>query len=652
MSMDLSEFRDIFFEEAEELLAEMERLLLELNVEAPKADDLNAIFRAAHSIKGGAATFGMPEITEVTHVLENLLDRLRKFELAVTAEHVEVFLQSKDVLRGMIETRRNGREGDGAVGAPIIATLQRLAVGQAASSPPAQTLAPPVKAVEPVAAITTAEPAVSAAGADAEAARLAAESAARERALIDKSLADNSFGLFDPVVPATPEPAAAARAAADPKAAEPVTPAAAATAKTTDAPAPRRDAGGSKDAPRSNESSTIRVGVEKVDALINLVGELVITHAMIEQLASALDGGKHQRLVNSITQLARNTRELQESVLGIRMLPMDVVFSRFPRMVRDLAAKLGKKVELITQGATTELDKSLTERLVDPLTHLVRNSLDHGFEMPDARRASGKSEVGKLTLSAAHQGGSIVIEVSDDGAGLNRDRILAKAKQQGLAVHDGMSDEEVWPLIFAPGFSTAEVVTDVSGRGVGMDVVKQNITAMGGHVEIRSARGFGSSIRISLPLTLAILDGMSVKVGDEVYVVGLSSVIESVQPGEGAVKRIVGQGDVLKVREEYLPILPLHQSFGVNARHQNPADAIIVILESEGRKVGLMVDELVGQQQVVVKSLETNYRRITGISGATILGDGSVALILDVPSLVRRTRDPSVSAIAAVAAMA
>ena len=639
MSMDLSEFRDIFFEEAEELLAEMERLLLELDVEAPKADDLNAIFRAAHSIKGGAATFGMPEITEVTHVLENLLDRLRKFELAVTSDHVEVFLQSKDVLREMIATRRNGGEGDGSAGGPIIATLHALALGQQPTSTPAV---------------------------DEEAARQAAEAVARE-ALIATSLADNSFGLFEPAGSRQPRGGHAARTdrslgscsrsrtrtrARRPRPqrrrprrrrSRPRHP----PPRSAEAAAMRKEPG-AKDSPRSAESSTIRVGVEKVDALINLVGELVITHAMIEQLSSGLESGKHQRLINSISQLARNTRELQESVLGIRMLPMDVVFSRFPRMVRDLAAKLGKKVELITVGAATELDKSLTERLVDPLTHLVRNSLDHGFEMPDARRAAGKNEVGKLTLSAAHQGGSIVIEVSDDGAGLNRDRILAKARQQGLAVHDSMSDEEVWPLIFAPGFSTAEVVTDVSGRGVGMDVVKQNITAMGGVVEIRSARGFGSSIRISLPLTLAILDGMSVKVGNEVYVVGLSSVIESVQPAAGSVKRVLGQGDVLKVREEYLPILPLHQTFGVDARHKDPTDAIIVILESEGRKVGLMVDELVGQQQVVVKSLETNYRRITGISGATILGDGSVALILDVPSLVRRTREPA-SAVAMMA---
>ena len=385
----------------------------------------------------------------------------------------------------------------------------------------------------------------------------------------------------------------------------------------------------------SQESSSIRVGVEKVDQLINLVGELVITQAMIEQRIMALDPLIHERLLNSANQLARNTRDLQEAVMSIRMMPMDYVFSRFPRMVRDLATKLGKKVEIITRGAATELDKGLIERIVDPLTHLVRNSVDHGIEMPEQRRTAGKSETGKLTLSAAHQGGNIVIEVTDDGGGLSRDRILAKAMQQGLDVSETMPDIDVWQLIFAPGFSTAEVVTDVSGRGVGMDVVKRNISAMGGTVEIRSTPGSGSTISISLPLTLAILDGMSVKVGEEVYILPLGYVIESLQPMAIDVKEIAGQGKVVKVREEYLPLIPLYEMFDIEPKFSDPSQGIIVILEAEGKKAALLVDGLVGQQQVVVKNLESNFRKVPGISGATILGDGGVSLILDVSALLR-----------------
>jgi two-component system, chemotaxis family, sensor kinase CheA len=599
--MDLSEFAEIFFEEASELLATMEQLLLGIDIAQPDNEQLHAIFRAAHSIKGGASTFGMPEITEVTHVLENLLDKLRNNRLVLTREHVDAFLQAKDVLRAMLDARQAGSTAPADAGAPVMQVLHAMTQGETAPAPAAKP------AVQP-----TAEPAP-------EPAKPAARST---DAIVDQALADGSFGLFEPVA-TTP---AAAPAAAMPA------PVPVVTAPALKAPAKEADK------PKSAESSTLRVGVEKVDALINMVGELVITHAMIEQLTSHLDPMQHQRLLASVTQLARNTRNLQESVLGIRMLPMDIVFSRFPRLVRDLAAKLGKRIDFVTHGAATELDKSLTERLVDPLTHLVRNSIDHGIEMPEKRLAAGKSETGRLTLSAAHQGGNVIVEVSDDGGGLNRERILAKAKQQGLPVSDSMPDDEVWQLIFAPGFSTAEVVTDVSGRGVGMDVVKRNIAAMGGSVEIRSAAGFGSSVRIALPLTLAILDGMSVKVGDEIYILALSSVIESLQPEPGSIKDVMGQGQVLEVRDEYLPVVAMHKMFGITPKHTDPCRGIVVILESEGKKLGLQVDELVGQQQVVVKSLESNYRRVIGISGATILGDGSVALILDVPTLVRQSR--------------
>jgi two-component system chemotaxis sensor kinase CheA len=388
-------------------------------------------------------------------------------------------------------------------------------------------------------------------------------------------------------------------------------------------------------APANAETSSIRVGIEKVDQLINLVGELVITQAMIEQRISHLDPVQHEPLINSVGQLTRNTRDLQESVMSIRMMPMDFVFSRFPRMVRDLAAKLGKKVEFVTVGAATELDKGLIERIVDPLTHLVRNSVDHGVEMPANRKAAGKSETGVLTLSAAHKGGSIVIEVTDDGAGLNREKLLAKAKANGLTVSENMTDSEVFSLIFAPGFSTAEVVTDVSGRGVGMDVVKRNIAAMNGVVEIRSALGYGTTISIALPLTLAILDGMSVSLGNSIYVIPLNLIVETLQPRAEDIKTVTGEGRMVHVRGEYLPIIALHSLFNQRTDITDPTEGVLVLLEADGKKSALFVDRLVGQQQVVIKSLETNYKKVPGVSGATIMGDGSVALILDVPAIIQ-----------------
>ncbi|BBP03835.1 chemotaxis protein CheA [Sulfuriferula plumbiphila] len=700
MTIDMSQFYQVFFDEAEELLAEKEKLLLAVDVSAPDTEDLNAIFRTAHSIKGGAATFGFTDITEVTHMLESLLDRIRKGEMALTAEHVDAFLAAKDILKMQMDGHRHGASVDQDA---VNSVCQRLHALSQDSAPHAGVAASPVSQPEKrepeaestqiQAAATTRRfrielPEVPQRDVDALAAELGLLGAISQTALDDKRFVftlatsekrddiiaicsfvldpddlriteeaappaaqpevetaaalavrgtESGYGFFEPMkseiakkdISATGQAATAAALHTDhPAEAE-------TTVSAEGKPFGRR---ATDKLPATQESSSIRVGIEKVDQLINLVGELVITQAMIEQRTGSLDPIIHERLLNSVGQLTRNTRDLQEAVMSIRMMPMDYVFSRFPRMVRDLAAKLGKKVEFITRGAATELDKGLIERIVDPLTHLVRNSIDHGIEMPDVRRATGKDEAGKLTLSAAHQGGNIVIEVSDDGAGLNRERILAKAEQQGLPVSDGMPDAEVWQLIFAPGFSTAETVTDVSGRGVGMDVVKRNIMAMGGTVEIRSAKGFGTTMAISLPLTLAILDGMSVKVGEEVYILPLGYVIESLQPAPADVKEIAGQGRVVKVREEYLPLIPLHQIFAIEPRFTEPSLGIVVILESDGKKAALLVDALVGQQQVVVKNLESNFRKVAGISGATILGDGGVSLILDVSALLRSSR--------------
>ncbi|MCA8275972.1 chemotaxis protein CheA [Burkholderia sp. AU30280] len=737
MTLDITQFYQTFFDEADELLAQMEQLLLNLDVGSPDPEDLAAIFRAAHSIKGGAATFGFSALTDTTHILESLLDRARNHELTLTKEMVDAFLETKDVLSDQLVDYRASAEPDAAAAATICAKLERLKAESGAGAPAAAAAAPvapaaaaaapaapAAPAVEPAAsddrvpdhvieqALAAAHPAAAAdageggphlkitlVGVDAKDRELLTEElgnlgriVAREEAGADLTLWVESDVPSDDIVavccfvidesqirvgrgtaPAAPaaapeaaapaaEPAAAAQpvraevfvpqaAAPQPAAPAPAEPAAAAAqaqqparqAPADHAPQPAAHHDDKRARPAAAaasgaEGSSIRVGVEKVDQLINLVGELVITQAMLAETASAFDPALHDRLFNGMAQLERNARDLQEAVMSIRMMPMDYVFSRFPRLVRDLAGKLGKQVELVTFGQATELDKSLIERIIDPLTHLVRNSLDHGIETVDKRVAAGKDAVGQLVLSAAHHGGNIVIEVSDDGAGLNRERILAKAAKQGMQVSDNISDDEVWQLIFAPGFSTAETVTDVSGRGVGMDVVKRNIQSMGGHVEITSVAGRGTTTRIVLPLTLAILDGMSVKVGNEIFILPLNFVMESLQPSNDDIYT-VGNGErVVRVRGEYLPLVALHEVFSVDDARTDPTQGIVTIMETEGRRFAMLIDELVGQQQVVVKNLETNYRKVHGISAATILGDGSVALIVDVAALNRETR--------------
>lgn len=668
MNLDLSQFFGAFFEEAEELLVDMERLLLDLDVANPSSDDLNAIFRCAHSIKGGAATFGFTHMTELTHVLESILDRARTGTLQLRENMVDAFLETKDVLKSQLEAYRHEHPIDTATLEYMVAKLNSLTAGEGAPAAPAPAAAAPAAAPAAVAepqaeakAPVSAEPAIGEieGGLDIKLTDVSDEDcelivtelkhlgtvlrharSGRNSEVVlqstctpDDIIAVSCFIIDADQIVIAPHVAGQAPAAAAPAApvAEADAPAAAVAA-----PVPSRPASAEKQAVAAETS--IRVGVEKVDQLINLVGELVITQAMLAQTASAFDPVLNERLFAGLSQLTRNARDLQEAAMSIRMMPMDYVFNRFPRLVRDLAHKLGKQVELSTFGKSTELDKGLIERIIDPLTHLVRNSLDHGIETPEARTAAGKEATGQLLLSAAHQGGNIVIEVSDDGQGLNRDKILKKARERGLPVSDNMTDDEINQLIFAPGFSTADQVTDVSGRGVGMDVVKQNIQSMGGYVEIQSQRGKGTTIRIVLPLTLAILDGMSVKTGEEVFILPLSCVAESLQPRPEDIKAVPGGGRLLKVRNEYLTLVPLYERFRITPSIADPSEGIVVILDSEGKKIALQIDELVGQQQVVVKNLETNYRKVSGISGATILGDGSVALIIDVSALMRETR--------------
>lgn len=669
--LDLSQFYETFFDEADELLAQMEQLLLELDVGAPDIEQLNAIFRAAHSIKGGAATFGcFQKLAGTTHLLENLLDAIRRGEMGLRADMVDIFLETKDVLKSQLDAYRASEEPEDAVFERICAVLRQLALegGQApAAAAPAAAPEPepePEPAPQPDAASAT--PGLPlrvrfSKVSDKDAQSLLEEMGnlgdvrASERAgqtltvwvdttcspddieavccfIIDADQleiareAEPAHAPAQVAVAAAPDAAATPAPAPAPAAAQPAEPARAARPSIAPAHADK-------------ESTSIRVGVEKVDQVINLVGELVITQAMLAQTASTLDPVLHDRLLNGMEQLERNARDLQEAVMSIRMMPMDYVFSRFPRLVRDIAGKMGKQIELQTHGRATELDKSLIERIIDPLTHLVRNSLDHGIETPEKRVAAGKEPVGQLVLSAQHNGGNIVIEVSDDGGGLSRERILRKAVAQGLAVNENSPDDEVWQLIFAPGFSTADQVTDISGRGVGMDVVRRNIQDMGGHVQLSSVPGQGTTTRIVLPLTLAILDGMSVRVGEETFILPLNHVTESLQPQADQIYSVAGNERVMQVRGEYLPLVEMHRVFSVGQAQADPTQAIAVIMQAEERRFALLVDHLVGQHQVVVKNLESNYRKVPGISAATILGDGSVALIVDVFALARANRE-------------
>lgn len=685
--IDLSQFYQVFFEEAGENLDRMEKLLLDLNVESADDEELNAIFRCAHSIKGGAATFGFKDVAELTHQMETLLDKLRRHELAPTAPMVDVLLQSGDALRAQL-ARHQGNDGDELDTTELLFNIRAMSSGDtpAAKAPPVVNvpIAAPSVLAEPVdesaarvielrvgpldqpdqadnlvelfkeiADLGTIEPLdngmpadgmrrfkICTTSTDSDLLDLFTFHVTREQVALmplgpgfgfhkdapgapPEEAPDPGYGFFDNA-PGVPTGAAEANTAA----------AEAAPAATQAAPKAAR----AEKAPAAAEASTLRVSVEKVDQLINLVGELVITQAMLAQNSQGLDPALYQQLASGLADLDRNTRDLQESVMSIRMIPMSMVFSRFPRMLRDLAAKLGKKVDFVTLGEATELDKGLVEKITDPLTHLVRNSCDHGIESPEERLAKGKPETGTITLSASHQGGSIVIEVRDDGRGLSREKLLRKARERGIAAPDSMSDSEVWSLIFAPGFSTADVVTDVSGRGVGMDVVKKNITSLGGTVDIDSAEGYGMRVSVRLPLTLAIMDGMSVGVGEEVYILPLSSVVESFQVQGDMVKTIGGSGRVVEVRDEYMPVLELERVFDVPRFDFEHVSGIMVVVEAEGGRVALLVDELLGQQQVVVKNLEANYRKVHDVSGATIMGDGRVALILDVGSLVRKSR--------------
>ncbi len=667
MNLDMEMFHQTFFEEAAELLADFEGGLLRLETAPDDLETLNTIFRCAHSIKGGSATFGFTEVAQFTHSLETLLDKVRNGQILVDSGLIQLLLESLDQLKALLEVAQ-GHASEAPSSLPLLAQMDMVIESVEGGASDAdgvlwrvrlrfypgddvlQRGANPLFLMEQVAGgghITSLEcdisklpslkdmnPETCYLGWNIE---LLSEKDTAYFHEIFEFVADESvveISAVDAFAEASGQFDQIAETASVPDTRETAKEAGVFVGNPEAAIAPSKTA---TVAIASAESHTLRVSTDKVDKLINLVGELVINQSMLNSVIQDFSMAKLPRLIEAVAEMERASRELQERVMSVRMLPIKHAFGRFPRLVRDLAAACGKQIDLQTSGEETELDKTVIESIADPLTHLVRNSIDHGLETPEDRRRAGKGVTGIIALHAFHEGGAIVVEVSDDGRGLDKERILRKAIERGMlsATDPAPSDETIYNYIFHPGFSTAERVTDLSGRGVGMDIVKRAIQGLGGFITVSTTPGQGTRFRVRLPLTMAILEGLSISVGEEVYILPLTSIVESIRPGRGDVRLIAGATEVVMVRQEALPLLRLYQIFRSTPIVTDPTQAIIVVVENEGRKVGLLVDALIGQSQVVIKSLETNYRKVSGIAGATIMGDGRVALIIDVPGLVR-----------------
>ncbi|MDX1975551.1 MAG: chemotaxis protein CheA [Rickettsiales bacterium] len=657
--VSLDQFKAGFLTECDELLVEMEGLLVELTPETANKETLNAIFRCAHSIKGGSGAFGLDYITHFTHVLEALLDSMREGKVPVSRGAVDALLKSVDVVMQMVAAAKAGALPPADLGAELKITLQVLASDEAGS-----VAAPVNNAPQQAASVNApadwqinfaAHETMFASGNDPLLVlrELCSLGQAKVTAFIHRvppleqldpaqcfmgwsislttdkpeSTIREVFEFVEGQCDLTISRTEAASESASSVIEQQKKPLIVEKAREAEVPFNRR----SSDA---SAATTIRVDIEKVDKLVNMVGELVITEAMIKAQVRDLPPEKFEALLRGVDELSQHTRELQEAVMSVRMQPVKSIFSRMPRIVRDLSAQLSKDIVLLTEGENTEVDKTVIEQLGDPLTHMIRNSVDHGIEKPEKRLAAGKAAQGTIVLSATHQGGRIVIEIRDDGAGINRERVLAKAREKGLVPEDVTpSNEEIDNIIFMAGFSTAEIVTNVSGRGVGMDVVRRNIEALEGTVSVKTNPGKGSVFTVSLPLTLAILDGMIVRVGAENYIIPITSIIETLRPKKDEVRHVEGTSDVINVRGEFIPIVYLHQIFTIKNAERDPSKALVVLVEAGRDKLGVLVDELIGQQQVVIKSLEANSDPIRGISGATILGDGRVSLILEISQL-------------------
>jgi len=650
---DLDQFKQTYITECFELLGDMEERLLGLNVDAPDREELNAIFRCAHSIKGGSGSFGFDFITNFTHVLEALLDSMREGKVLPTREVVDTLLKATDIVTQMVDAAKDDSRPPENFGADIKAMLEHFAGGQyqSAATPSGLNAITPSEGVSSTCQwqidfaphetlfSTGNEPLLILR----ELGRLGAMevTAVTSRIPAIADLEATSCMISWSMILHTNQPESAMREAFEfvedqcdlkiVKVAE-VTPSVVKVTKPIVAEAEVPAAEGQP--VHSGQTTSIRVDLEKVDRLVNMVGELVITEAMLHAQTRGFAVEKFAGLLRGIDELAQHTRELQEAVMSVRMQPVKSVFSRMPRIVRDISAQLGKVIALEMKGENTEVDKTVIEQLADPLMHMIRNSCDHGIEKPEDRAKVGKPVQGTINLSAYHRGGRIMIEISDDGAGINRDRVLAKAREKGMIAPDYVPGaDEIDNMIFMAGFSTAEQVTSVSGRGVGMDVVKRNIESIGGNVHVTNDPGKGALFTVSLPLTLAILDGMIVRVGVEHYIIPITHILETLRPKPEDVRHVEGHSDVINVRGEFISVIYLHRTFNIPDAEADPSKALVVLVESNRKTIGLVVDELIGQQQVVIKSLEANADPVKGVSGATILGDGRVSLILEVNDL-------------------
>src|SRR5579885_244609 len=627
VDFDLSQFHDLFFEESAEGLTTMESGLLNLRTDAPDLEVINMVFRAAHSIKGGAGTFGFNEVAHFTHILETLLDEMRDRKRGVTQELIDLLLESVDGLRYMLDCSRSGRAMDMQRVRTLeqrLATLPREAHDEGEARWQIKFIPRPhlLKTAGGLTVRANAQRVPDLAALDPEELHLDWELYLKAGETTEASIRELFAwveGDCDLQITLLGERRhrVERRKRREPEAGEP-----------------------EAEASRAQEQASIRVNIDKIDGLINLVGELVITQSILTRIASdhALED-RAEKLKWVVGILERNTNELQDHAMRIRMLPIDYTFNRLPRLVRDLSRSLGKQVELKISGNSTEVDKTFLEKISDPLVHLIRNAVDHGIEKPEARLAADKPAQGLIEVSAHQEGGNIIIRISDDGAGLNPERIRAKAREHGLvAENEELTTAEIQNLIFQPGFSTATEVSNISGRGVGMDVVRRNINDLGGHIELASEPGRGSTFNIKLPLTLAILDGQLIRIGREVFIVPLLNIVESIQPRRSSVLEVTGKNEVYRFRDQYIPVIRLYQWFSIPSGNSELERGLLVVVEAGEQRAALFVDEVLGQQQVVIKSLEANYRQVGGLSGATILGDGTVAMIIDVPGLIQMIR--------------
>lgn len=698
MSVDMTEVKKLFFEESLESLDAMESTLLDVQIGEVDKEQVNSIFRCVHSIKGGAGIFQYEQVISFSHVAETLLDEMRNGEHLVTQNIIDLLLRTVDILRMLLDGLQDGtpvdddevancqKDLEAVLSAPIeqeafpeqdvVISTPRVKIKPDKKNAPSQVWCISFKPYEDM-LITGNDPinlfrelevlgqlkvtpnhshipefaelnprtcylawklelTTTADKADIEEIFEWVEDDCELEIKLQGDIAQGDITADTPSEPVaeatTAETETVEQNNPTPELVKEKLP------EEANIQPPVQQNGNKANLKEKNnaaETSSIRVGIDKVDSLINIVGELVITQSMLDQIGENFDNNQIDSLRSGLAQLERNTRELQESVMRIRMLPISFSFSRFPRLVHDLSTHLGKKVHLELSGEQTELDKTVLEKIGDPLVHLVRNALDHGIEMPEERIAQGKPETGSLRLHAFHQSGNIIIQISDDGAGFDVDKIRRKAVEKRLiGSEEALTDDQIYEFIFHPGFSTATQVSDLSGRGVGMDVVRRNIRSLSGSIDVHSRRGQGTRFTIRLPLTLAILDGQLIRVGKQIYILSLLSIIESLRINKKYVNQLAGQAEVYKLRDEYIPILRLYDLFEVETSLTDLEQGLLVVVEGDGQKIGLFVDELLSQQQIVIKSLETNYKQIQGISGATILGNGEVALILDTAGLL------------------